>query len=120
MRQYLTNHKKLSIQKEIQRRRNHTEPYNLGSLASSAKKEFKLSCNPFNAVLSRIITGTVTIPDNHEKRSSTVVQPDIEAKLAVWSHDQNNAGRYVTGAIIREQGKLILEDVNMLLPSTQK
>lgn len=88
---------------EVRRRRKHTEPYDLVSLASYDKKEFKLLSNPSNSILSRLETGAVTIPENLVKRSRTAVQTAIEAKMAVLIHDQSNAGRYDTGEIIREK-----------------
>ncbi|PXF48371.1 Tigger transposable element-derived protein 6 [Gracilariopsis chorda] len=121
-RHYLTNKQKLSIQKEIAKRRRSLQSVRLDAIALWARSEHNLSFTPSKPVLSRLCSASssLVIPENNSKKNPRPAQPAIEEKLIVWINDQYIALRCLTGQMVRDKGNRLLAEVNGLLPEHER
>ena len=117
----LSNKQKQNVHNEIAKRRERGLLFLLADISSWATTELKLSFTPSKSGPSRISRcKSLELPNNEGKRSHRQAQPEIEKCLAAWVMDQNPRGRCASGSILREKGRRLLEDVNLLLKTDKK
>lgn len=117
-RNFLTNKQKVIVKKEIIRRQLLQQRVNLDEIAEWAQNVLAISFKPSKPVLSRL-QSLPDVPQRthiNSKRLRRGAQPALENALISWVNDQYNARRCVTGQMICEKGKRLLNDVNRSLP----
>ena len=109
----LTYAQKHVTHQEIVKRCKASNSIILDEISEWAQTELKLPFLPSKHVLSRLSQSEGYQCSNNAQmmRRHSPAQPELEKQLAAWVNDLNMQGHCVSGDIIREKGKRLLQDV---------
>lgn len=124
--QALTIHQKQRIIAEHERRKKTKEPNTQKELGQWAKEILKLSKEPNQATISRLLSSKTTYTDlptstlTNFKTLRSPAAPRLESALYTWMCDKVANGVQVNGVVLRHQAARLQQEANKHLPNAKQ